>query len=212
MLLINRKKTSRNKIVKNKVKSKKNNMKIDKIIDDIENYLDNNYFKKQVSIRRMVEIYNEIDKKGTDKKNNRRLYDIQEYLYGKDKKKYNKLNKFFNAYNKQVRIEATKSPLWQKNIKSIIDYIRKENIKINEKTAKPIFEEAYNYTLDQYDKDESKNNPNLMTWIGYWSLIDINKSGKITGVWVSDSADRDYFWGYIQNKYPKNYKIWTADN
>lgn len=58
---------------------------------------------------------------------------------------------------------------------------------------------AYNKLLDHYDpnrrQDESKN---IFNWDGFWSLIS-TKNSEVTGIYLSDTMDRDIFYKSLKS-------------
>jgi hypothetical protein len=133
------------------------------------------------------------------------LYEVYRYLKKEDAKLFKKFDRFFRRYCKVARKRILASPFFRE----CLVYIATNHFLHTEKKKYPRYwewnasipftydlaVEAYNYTLDQYDTNKGQQ-----AWAGYWSLV-TTKGGKVTGVWLSDTADREYFWEYIYKKF-----------
>ena len=151
---------------------------LDKIIKifnkkDIKNIANNT-----LSSKRIFEIFNNINE--LLNKNDCGPYDINHIIINYDKKNViiDILKKYINLKNKLIISTATKSYLWKKFIKQILNkYNKLFTIKINY----DIIEKAFFYLLKKYKID----------WLGYWTIIDINNTGTIKNINIFDTEDID---------------------
>lgn len=157
------------------------NKNIDKILSIVEK-------SKNYSIPKRLKFLADMKKICTDKYNE---YELQDYMKGK--KEYGMMNKWFNEIYEYLRKKAEKSKYYKQNINTVL-----KNVGVPKKDWSKYFKKmsnAYQYTLNKYKGK----------WAGYWSLISYNLKGKITGVWLGDTADCEYFWEYI-DKHHKDIK------
>ena len=123
-------------------------------------------------------------------------FQLKEFLgeYTGYRTMYSKLNKFFVETNRLMRDRVLKSS----KLKAMLTDIAKRS-GLEPKKHMKLMIECYKYTLNQYVKDPTG-------WGGFWSLITLEDNGKIKGVYLGDTADREYFWGYFEKKRPELYQ------
>lgn len=136
------------------------------------------------------------------------LFELEKYMTkNSTKTQYKNFENFFKLYCTAVRKAVLASPKFEEclleiNKNHFLALKKKENPRYWEWNSKIPFSydlavEAYNYTFDQYDVNKKRKSTG---WDCFWSLV-TTKNGKVTGVWLGDTADREYFWEYIYKKF-----------
>lgn len=112
---------------------------------------------------------------------------------------FDRFNSYFKKVHGIIRKRAEKSPLYEECIKEVllVNYEKNTGWLFNKNDGL----KAYKNTLDEYDpnKNQTKTHYN---WNGFWSTI-VTKNGKITGIYLGDTADRDIFFSHIPKCAPK---------
>lgn len=109
---------------------------------------------------------------------------------------FDTINAYFKRVHAAIRLDAEKNGVLNEVAKEICDFNLKEetSFSFNEKQALL----AYNLTLDEYDPNVSQSKDSThYNWNGFWSLIE-TKNGVVKQAFLSDTADREYFYGFIQ--------------
>lgn len=145
------------------------------------------YDLTEKSYKKMNLIYRDINK--LLNKNECEIYDLNKIL-----SEYNingtcldtveKLRKFVKNKNKKIIKKALKSPKWSECINNLKNN-SKDYFKDNIPTE--IIEKSLIQVLGQYNKN----------WLGYWSIIDIKKSGSIKDIHLISSDDQNKLLYYI---------------
>lgn len=125
------------------------------------------------------------------------FYHLQDYMKGKVG--FAAMDKWFKEVHEYIRKEAEKSKFYRTNIEIVMKNIGLS--KTDWPKYYPKLHKAYQYTLNKYKG----------AWAGYWSLISFTPS-RIQGVWLSDTADRDYFWEFLNKHYKEIGKMDLANN
>jgi len=142
----------------------------------------------------LIKAFEKIDK--NVKKTDVYLFDISKHLYADDMPTFEKFDRFFKKVHKFIRKNAEKSPLLEKNLEEVLlnNYRANTGVTFSKKQGL----KAYELTLDHYDPNETQSvRKKFWNWSGFWSLIS-TKNGEVEGVWLSDTADRDYFYKFLK--------------
>lgn len=137
------------------------------------------------------------------------LADLADYMERTRSKDLKLFDAFFKKACKLIRKQAEKSPFYKQNLIAIGISNFTSSSKILHPHAHLLFayacdwfnyddaHKAYQLTLDHYDPNKKNANSVGRNWAGFWSLIS-TKNGRVTGVYLGDTMDRDLFYEVIQ--------------
>lgn len=177
--------------------------------------------KENVDFEKLVDFINSVipkSKKETDiiisfeniwanrKNKSISLHDLRDFMKKNKHEDFNKFDAFFKLYCKVIRKQINNSEFLKNNLLKInenqfIDQSKILNPKLRQEARHDNFSydlafEAYNHLLDEYDANKTES------WNGFWSLI-ATKQGKLAGVFLFDTADREIFWDFIRKNQKK---------
>lgn len=146
-----------------------------------------------IAFEKITRYVHKINKNIADWKSHISLNDLAEYMQISKHSDFDVFAIFFSKASEMIREQAEKSHLYKELVYNLI--LAHLDL-TEERWNNPLFtytqvHKAIQYTFDQYDANKSENE-----WAGFWSLID-TKKGEIVGINLSDTADRDYFWEFI---------------
>jgi hypothetical protein len=143
---------------------------------------------KTENYENIIKTYNKIN--DILERNDVNAYDINRMInyYKKKDNTIKLLKKLMKLKNKMILMKAKKSKNWENIIKKI------------SKKCNKLF--IGNCNIDTIEKglinllNKYKDN-----WLGYWTIIDIDKKGKIRDINLFDSNDYDVIYTYIGKRY-----------
>jgi hypothetical protein len=135
----------------------------------------------------IIKLYNKINK--ILAKYECDIYDMNRLInhYKKDNNTIKLLKKLMKLKNKMILSKAKESSYWNKMIK-----------KINKKCNKILMKECNMKMIEKgFIKLLDKYNDN---WLGYWTIINIDKKGNIININLFDPNDYDDIYKYVDKK------------
>jgi hypothetical protein len=158
----------------------KNKKVLRKIVDEnkLENY-------DSMSYSELMKTYHNINK--IFKENGLDIYEINSIINSKklNNKDVELVKKFIYKKNKSVLKQSSRTDMWKKNINNIIKYCNGYNIK-----------SSYDTVEDAFIKTTKKFTTN---WLGYWSIIEVSKTGKIKKIDLFDVNDLNQIINQLKN-------------
>lgn len=149
-------------------------------LNEIKEFLTKDVIIKLVNnnmnFKELNDLHNKIENICENK--NLNSYDVNKLIHYYDKKNtvIEILKKIASFRNKYIVTSAYKNSLWDKNLSNIKNHIK--NVK-NKNYTNDQIEKAFIMLLKQYKYH----------WDGLWSMIDIDKKGKINSVSIFDTDD-----------------------
>lgn len=160
--------------------------------------------KGKVSDADLISSYEAIDAQ-CHQRNALQLFEMANLLAGNPSvpnfekhRDFDTINDYFKRVHAAIRSNASENGLFNKVVSEVCDTNAKSDtpFSFNEKQAL----DAYNLTLDQYDPNVTqKKDATDHNWNGFWSLIE-TKNGVVKQAFLADTADRDYFYGFIEQQ------------
>lgn len=161
------------------------------LLNDISGIITDNdksgILDKSIPYRRLMEMYNQIDEFII--KNECTSYDLDNMIYNYKKKNelLELLKRFIYVRNRHIIKNACGSEYWKKNIDTLVEICNKL---FSVQCKKEDIDYSFLEVLKEY----------LKYWEGFWSTIELTKTGLIKNISVLDTEDFDLLFIYVSRK------------